>query len=61
MEEKKYMVLANNNILLASNMTFEMAIVFIRGYRDTYYNEQINLTIKELDRSLAKMDCEYQE
>ena len=61
MEEKKYMVLANNNILLASNMTFEMAIVFIRGYRDTYYNEQIDLTIKELDRSLAKMDCEYQE
>ena len=55
------MVLANNNILLASNMTFEMAIVFIRGYRDTYYNEQIDLTIKELDRSLAKMDCEYQE
>lgn len=58
MEEKKYMVLEVNNIL-ASNMTFEMAIVFIRGYRDTYYNEQINLTIKELDR--VEIDCEYQE
>ena len=59
MEEKKYMVLAHNKILLASNMTFEMAIVFIRGYRDTYYNEKLNLTIKELDR--VEMDCEYQE
>jgi hypothetical protein len=28
-------------------MSFEMAIVFIRGYRDTYYADILNLTIKE--------------
>lgn len=61
MNEKKYKVLANNNILLASNMTFEMALVFIRGYRDTYYNEILNLTIKELELDCIKVDCGYQE
>lgn len=54
MEEKKYMVLANNNILLASNMTFEMAIVFIKGYRDTYYNEKLDLTIREENKYIDK-------
>jgi hypothetical protein len=60
MEEKKYMVLANNNILLASNMTFEMAIVFIKGYRDTYYNENLDLTIRE-ELNCIKKDYGYQE
>ena len=57
MEEKKYMVLEGNNIL-ASNMTFNMAIVFIKGYRDTYYNEKLDLTIRE---EIKYIDKGYQE
>lgn len=60
MEEIKYMVLKGNNIL-ASNMTFKMALVFVKGYRDAYYNnEKLNLTIKE-EEPCVKMDYEYQE
>ena len=48
MKEKLYEVYdADSHHLLASNMTFAMAIVFIRGYRNTYYADILNLTIKE--------------
>jgi hypothetical protein len=59
MEEKKYTILEGNNIL-ASNMTFDMAIVFIKGYKDTYYNEKLDLTIRE-ELNCIKKDYGYQE
>ena len=59
MEEKKYTILEGNNTL-ASNMSFDMAIVFIKGYRDTYYNEKLDLTIRE-ELNCIKRDYGYQE
>lgn len=64
MKEKKYEVLNGINVL-ASNMDFQMAIVFIEGYRKVFYNEQLKLTIKEMDNintnTEQEIDCGYQE
>ena len=46
MEEKRYMILDGADIL-ADNMEFQMALVFIEGYRNKFYNERLELTIKE--------------
>lgn len=61
MIEKKYEVL-EGSLVLASNMNFDIALAFIRGYRDTYYNEKINLIIRE-DKSYepVEVDTGYQE
>ena len=60
MDEKKYEVLEGNYVL-ASNMSFDMAIVFIRGYKYTYYKERLNLTIREDLTPVPKVDTGYQE
>lgn len=60
MEEKKYEVL-NGIKVLASNMEFEMALVFIEGYRNKFYNEKLELTIREMDRNIEKLNTGYQE
>ena len=61
MREKKYKVLEDNRVL-ASNMSFEMAIVFIKGYENTYYNQPLNLTIREEELFLRVSNDEgYQE
>lgn len=60
MEEKKYEVL-NGIKVLASNMEFEMALVFIEGYRNKFYNERLELTIREMDRNIEKLNTGYQE
>lgn len=49
MEEQYYGIFDGDGKLLAEKMTFEMAIVFIRGFKDTFYNEALVLTIKEMD------------
>ena len=50
MSEKKYMVCDADEIVLASNMTWEMAMAFLRGFKDTYYNERLMLIIMEMPR-----------
>lgn len=65
MKEKKYEVLNGTNVL-ASNMDFQMAIVFIEGYRKVFYNEQLKLTIKEIMDNIninteQEIDYGYQE
>lgn len=60
MEEKKYEVL-NGIKILASNMEFEMALVFIEGYRNKFYDERLELTIREMDRNIEKLNTGYQE
>ena len=48
MREKKYKVIDERGCVLASEMSFNMALVFIKGFVDEYYNERLNLTIKEI-------------
>lgn len=51
MSENKYMVCDADEIVLASNMTWEMAMAFLRGFKETYYNERLMLIIMEMPRS----------
>ena len=48
MNESKYRVTDIDGIILADNMTFEMALVFIRGFKDAFYNERLELAIEEI-------------
>lgn len=61
MAKKKYKVLNEYGEVMASNMDFDIALLLIRGYRDTYYNDILNLTIKEEELDYIKVDCGYQE
>ena len=47
MNERTYCILDLDDRVLASGMTFEMALVFVKGYKDQFYNERLILTIKE--------------
>lgn len=47
MFEKHYRVLDMDKHILASGMTFEMAMVFIKGFKETFFNERLVLTIEE--------------
>lgn len=51
MGEQYYSIFDGDGKLLAEKMTFEMVIVFIRGFKDTFYNESLILTIKEMDKT----------
>lgn len=50
MDGTKYEVLDKYGTVLASNMELQMAIAFIRGYLDTFYNERFDLRIREMER-----------
>ena len=45
---KKYQVLSSDGEVLADNMDFSMALVFIEGFRYKFWQECIELTIKEI-------------
>lgn len=45
---KKYQVLSSDGEVLADNMDFCMALVFIEGFRNKFWQECIELTIKEI-------------
>jgi len=47
MNEKKYKVLEGKTIL-ASDMTIDNALIFIKAYFEKYYNEILTLTIAEM-------------
>ena len=52
MNEKRYRVIeVLTGITLASGMTFDVALAFIRGYRMTFYEESLNLIIAEEESS----------
>lgn len=47
MRERTFRVVDERNHILATGMSFDMAIVFIKGYYATYYMEQLKLRIVE--------------
>ena len=48
MSEKKYEVY-DGTALLASDMDLDTAFCLIKGYVDTYFNQKLNITIKEME------------
>lgn len=54
MRERTFRVVDEHNHILATGMSFDMAIVFIKGYYDTYYMELLNLRIVEYDDSVDR-------
>jgi hypothetical protein len=48
MSERKYEVYENEN-RIASNMSLEMALLFIKAYCDEYYNEKVRLTLVKME------------
>lgn len=46
MEEKKYKIIVNNNII-ASDMYLDVALILIEAYVQKYYNEEIKITLTE--------------
>lgn len=53
MSEKKFRILDANGIELASGMSLNMAIVFIKGYAREFFNYHILLTVEELEPIFA--------
>ena len=47
MSEKKYKVIDKFGHVLAENMILEIALVLVKGYADTYFNEPLGLRIEE--------------
>lgn len=48
MSDRKYEVYENEN-KIASNMSLEMALLFIKAYCYEYYNEKVHLTLVEME------------
>lgn len=48
MSERKYEVYENEN-RIASNMSLETALLFIKAYCDEYYNEKVRLTLVKME------------
>lgn len=55
MINKKYEILDEFGTIIATGMEFDMAMAFIRGYAETFYNEHLNLTIREVKYDLSNM------
>ena len=49
MNEKRYEVY-DESTKLASNMDLNTVFCLIKGYVDTYFNQPLEITIKEIDR-----------
>jgi hypothetical protein len=47
MSEKKYKVIDKFGHVLADNMSLDIALVLVKGYADTYFNEPLGLRIEE--------------
>ena len=59
MSEKKYAVLNDRGQVLATDMSLEMTLIFIKGIINEYYNETFEFTIKEIP--LAEKNSEVEE
>lgn len=55
MEEKKYEVYDGSS-RLASDMDLDTAFCLIKGYIRTYFNQQVRITIKEMDLCSKQVD-----
>lgn len=53
MNEKKYEVVDYLNRVIASGMTLEMALLFMKAYCQEYYMERVTLTLREPERCKA--------
>ena len=49
MNEKRYEVY-DESTKLASNMDLDTVFCLIKGYVDTYFNQPLEITIKEIER-----------
>lgn len=49
MSEKKYKIIDEYGHTIATGMSLYIAIVLIKGYADTYYNELLSLRIEEIN------------
>ena len=49
MNEKRYEVY-DESTKLASNMDLDTVFCLIKGYVDTYFNQPLEITIKEMER-----------
>ena len=47
MSEKKYRVIDSLNRTIASNMSLEIALLFMKAYCQEYFMECVTLTLKE--------------
>lgn len=57
MFEKHYRVLDMNGHILAKGMEFEMTMVFIKGFKETFFNERLVITIEqEIDNCMQTED-----
>ena len=50
MEERKYKVMDDMGFCLATNMSLEMALLFMKAYCQEYYNERIKLRLELIVR-----------
>lgn len=48
MGEVKYKILDSDNIILAEKMTLDMVFAFIRGFKESFYHEALDLRIVEM-------------
>ena len=54
MFETRYRVLDDHNIVLADNMTLEMTMAFIKGYREMFYQEELTLIVQEMPKPMLE-------
>lgn len=57
MSEKKYEVY-DGSTLLASDMDLDTAFCLIKGYSETYFNQALKITIKEMDLCKKVEHCD---
>lgn len=57
MSEKKYEVY-DGSARLASDMDLDAAFCLVKGFVDTYFNQPLNISIKEMDRINNVEHCE---
>ena len=54
MGEKKYKVADHMNRIIASDMTLEIALLFMKAYCQEYYRECVTLTLREMEVCSAR-------
>lgn len=50
MEEGKYEILDDSGTVIATDMSLDIALCLIKGYADTWYNEPLKLTIRQVQQ-----------
>lgn len=58
MEEKQYQVYEHGATWLGTFRNLDLALTFIEGYARKYYNETLDLAIREMPDHRVKANCE---